>query len=330
MADIVHHILTMLCRIKCIAALHSKRIYHYCNKCGPICIKCKRNSIYLAFAYLCHKCNKSFCLHHYQMPIHCNIIYYTTHPRHIVFFNKTTQLKTTIVLSADLPQSTDSISYGGRIFIIGGYTSGVSDVVYEVNILTKKFIKKSPMLCKKYAHSLCISNNEIYSIGGFQQTNIDDCQKYNVAKNKWTQLPHLNFTRDFSAAFSFNNKKVYSLGGHSTAGILNSMESVCVSAPVSWENEVISNAFASRYGLHAIQISNSEVLVFGGGIESYKMKINNSIMIKECANMVSSDLFYESVAPVYDGKNVYGVDSGGNIHIYSIKKDSWSIITKMK
>jgi len=50
------------------------------------------------------------------------------------------------------------------------------------------------MLCCKDEISLCHDDTFIYAIGGQDRLggDMDDCQKYNVAADKWVQLPQLN------------------------------------------------------------------------------------------------------------------------------------------
>ena len=261
-------VLTFLCRTMCIENCeHVKKIYVKCKKgCSWICQWCGSNSKALKYAYYFQIGNPYciiHCLSHKHIIHHCqyygyNVTLYDIKSKLLSLF-KTNQ-KT---------RDCDSISFHNRIFILGSYQA--SRDVFEIDIKTHEMKSKAPMLIAKRCYTLCIAQKHIYSIGGYDDSTwIANCEKYSIHLNKWKLLPNLQQTRHFCAAFSFNDKEIYALGGYGhigtngKSGSSNSMEKLIIRSPFHWEYISILNPFSPRYCIHVIQISKNNVLVFGG------------------------------------------------------------------
>jgi len=194
-----------------------------------------------------------------------NIIHYWSNGGNkLTICNLPTKTKSTFIFANNFCTDADSISYQNKIFIIGG--NAPSDQTYEIDYKSLILLAKSPMLKKKWAHALCIACEEIYSIGGWECTWSANCQKYTISSNKWNSLPNLLSDAHRNAAFSFNEKEVYSLGGRHSGGCgyLNTIERLSIVNPLCWEIVNMQNAFSPRESIHAIQITVKDVLVFGG------------------------------------------------------------------
>ena len=70
------------------------------------------------------------------------------------------------------------------------------------------------MIHAKGSTALCKDDYFIYAIGGTSYgPPCTDCEKYDVANDKWAQLPNLQQGKSGGAAIVFNNKYIYAIGG---------------------------------------------------------------------------------------------------------------------
>ena len=207
--------------------------------------------------------------------------------------------------------------------------SDLSGELNEVDLTSKKLIPRAKMLTPKRDHSLAIYNGEIYSIGGFDSHPMVDCAKYIVATDTWTKLPNLNIARSCCASFVFDTE-IYALAGYSL-DYTNSMEKMSLSSPLKWEMVAFKDPFKERSMLHAMQISSSEVLVFGGCcVEGKALNevftlcfTESNIVFEKAENLPSACLFCNTSAPVCDGYRMYAMDSMGGLNGYSLKCKGW-------
>ena len=157
--------------------------------------------------------------------------------------------------------------------------------------------------------------DEIYSLGGATDDLIlSKCEKYSIALNKWTSLPNLHTGRCDCAAFSFNDAQIFCVGG-CNKNLLNSMEKLNLLKPSKWSYVKIKNVFSERIAIHAFQISNNEVIVFGGeSNECFLLKIDDGIVCKKIVNLATSCEceFVCTASPVCYGKHIYGIDNKNN------------------
>ena len=98
--------------------------------------------------------------------------------------------------------------------------------------------------------------------------------------------------------------------------------SIQLSNPLKWDH--------ARTHVNAIQISNNEVLVFGGfseKCESFILLIMESIVTcTRDADLEKGANFSYSSAPIFNGEEVFAGDSSRNINIYSLNEKKWKVI----
>ena len=100
-----------------------------------------------------------------------------------------------------------------------------------------------------------------------------------------------------------------------------------------WEYVNVSNMFSARWGVHGIQISENEVIVFGGSdyshsskMECYVLRMMGDVSCKRLCDLVEGSAFNECASPVFDGSYVYGSDNNRRLHIYSVANGEWEMI----
>ena len=314
-------LLDYLCRTTCISVCHTKKKYPKCKKgCEWICSLCKSYSKLLSYAYV-DPYSKPRCFFHFlALPI---IHYWKGNT--ITIYNPITQSKSVIQFDVDFGIQADSISYHLRIYIIGaGKRSRDS---YKIIVNTQHAHKISPIIQPKYYSTLCLLNEEIYSIGGYSSNKwLSNCQKYSIISDCWHSLPNMQCERGAPAVFSFPKKFIYSVFGYNGYNV-NSVEKLKIGC-LQWELVVICGEITARHAIHAIHIHSNKVIVFGGGCtskETYMLEIGDTITSR-LMKQSSGGEFDCCTAPIGTGKYVYGVDSQRKIHVYSIKDDNWDCI----
>ena len=251
------------CRIICHVKGHTQKSSYKCRQCGLICNQCKQYVSYLNYIYILS--HNSYCLLHYQSTFSSIIHYWSLQGKSITIYDPNTSEKKTIQLSRPINSDANSISFCHLIYLLGGY-GPITDDVFELNILTKNFVQKHPMPQKKCGLGLCIAYSAIYVVGGYDNTWRSDCQKYSMYKNKWQDLPNLINKRAHLAAFSVNGEQVFALGGYDGVNELGTIESIRVANPRKWNLvnlKDLKNIFLGKCGMYGVQISSTEVLVFG-------------------------------------------------------------------
>ena len=231
----------------------------------------------------------------------------------LIVFDINSKAKTNYELKlARFEPNSNSIYLEGKIYAIGGFIT--SKNVYVVNFKALTLHRKADMIKGKCAHTLCNARRYIYAIGDMNESK-SDCQKYSVANDKWSTLPHLQEGRYYCAAFSFKNAEVYAAYGHNDSFLyVSTIEKINIANPNKWHYINVANPITPRNGMNAIQIDDTKVLIYGG--KNKKGKSNGSyilsfsdrgIVCNQSACLMSSNQFIEGPTPVFDGVNVYAV-----------------------
>ena len=196
-------LLRFICRVECNLRHHCRRRTAYCHKgCSWICNQCQQYSRNLEYIYKFEEYDQTYCIMHGLI---CSVIF-TWNGNIVKIFDTTTRkYKPSITLDKFINNSSDTIAFGNRIFVMG-HDEPLSGDTYEISLKLSKLIERTAMLCAKYYHTLCISKAQIYSIGGCVNNGIRDCEKYSIHDDKWIMLPQLQTPRYVCAAFVFNGK----------------------------------------------------------------------------------------------------------------------------
>ena len=120
-------------------------------------------------------------------------------------------------------------THEGRIIISGGGEPGKarkSCYEYSNSILHTK----NDMLFERRAHTMTELldddfNSYIYAIGSSLPTqSMDKCEKYDLLRDKWTQLPDLSTKRNFHSSIAFKNRYIYVVAGFNGGQRTNMIE----------------------------------------------------------------------------------------------------------
>lgn len=77
-------------------------------------------------------------------------------------------------------------------------------------------VKKSMSQMRK-EHAAVINDSIVYVMGGYdgvQNTFLNSCEVYNIAKNEWTYFAPMNISKCAFSACVVNKKFIYTFGGY--------------------------------------------------------------------------------------------------------------------
>jgi hypothetical protein len=243
----------------------------------------------------------------------------------VTLYNPINKSKSTVDLNIKINSCADSISYGSRIFIMGG---NLIDNTYEVDISNKSLTNKEKMGIAKYCHTLCSNKEFIYSIGGIDGIEPDihsltDCEKYNVVADAWQKLPNIGTARA-KCAVAMLNGCIYAFGGiNYQLGVLNSLEKF----DSKWDVLKIDFPPSPRDNIHSIGVSNSQILLIGGCCcklyrDCYILNITNSeVKCNRTYDLEIDACFFNCSSPVLLKNKIYAVDFQRRIHVISCAGD---------
>ena len=184
------------------------------------------------------------------------------------------------------------------------------------------------MKSQRRGHRLCLKGHFIYSIGGYDgAVHLNSCEKYDLNKDEWADLPNMNSPRYTFACF-MHLTSIMAFGGNTSTGDINSMEKLEINSQ-SWMKIYVKNPPSPRCHFLGICIDQNSALIFGsntssGQRECYKFVINGTNV--ECCkgnDLASQGDFYFSSSPILNDSKVYAADYGRAIHICDIKNEKW-------
>ena len=177
---------------------------------------------------------------------------------------------------------TTASAVNGKLYVIGGFTSGMWTPVnstYEYDPKKNKWTDKAKMPTKRGALAAAVINNQIYVIGGsnrkiFNLVNTSALEVYDPLKNTWKRLAPLPTPRDHLTA-SPVDKKLYAIGGRIDLNFDNNLDINEVYDPKTNHWTKLAPLLTKRSGITS-QVLNNKILVFGGESSSGTFKKNEA------------------------------------------------------
>ena len=166
---------------------------------------------------------------------------------------------------------------GGRIYTIGGQTTGTGDpvpTVEEYNIATNAWnpIPPTPMPTARSRMGVTTAKNgNVYVIGGNSPddvTTIDTVEEYNPATNSWSPLKPMNEgPRHVLGAVTGSDKKIYAIGGvaGSNQSALGTVEAYDFETK-NWTTRKSMNI--ARWGMSVVATDDGKIYAIGWDIDS--------------------------------------------------------------
>ena len=125
----------------------------------------------------------------------------------------------------DFPDNASIICIGKYLYVFGGKQSR-SACIIDLESLKQKSLPH--MAHKKMYMALCYSDSCIYHIGGVKESiGICECNKYNIMKKKWEEVPNLKAPR-YNASCGRIGRNLYAIGGENKLGIVYVFEKLAL------------------------------------------------------------------------------------------------------
>ena len=220
-----------------------------------------------------------------------------------------------------------------RFFICGGYNKA-SQLQSTFYIKNGVFQQKEDMFYKREDHSLVLSSplRQIYVLAGNGPNGLlNQCEKFSLDNEKWTKIPPLNRENEEAAAVLHNSRFIHYFG----TKLIKEFEVLDLfEEETGWKLMKLTaqpEEFCGNSGLAGIQISEKEILLFGGeSNNSFIFHSEKLAVVKYKSLKQKSEFRYPIINPLIFDKNVYAVDKGGLIHTIPIENGEWKIIGKIK
>jgi Galactose oxidase, central domain/Kelch motif len=155
---------------------------------------------------------------------------------------------------------------GGRLYIVGGYTSGLSNPTNEVWSLgpgEATWTRAADMATRRGALATAAANGKLVAIGGVDETGaVLRTTEIFTSGAGWSAGPDLRITREHLGAAGVGDK-VYAIAGRNADGATTSVESLLV-GDRQWKDEPALHD--ERSGIGAATTSSGRICNGGGEV----------------------------------------------------------------
>ncbi|XP_077295330.1 kelch-like protein 12 [Arctopsyche grandis] len=156
----------------------------------------------------------------------------------------------------------------GQVFVFGGRFDVDADVLNSserYDPTSNSWTLLAPMLTKRTNHEIAAIANEIYIIGGRQnsENRLNTMEVYNINQNIWTVAPPMSEKRSSFAVVALGDH-IYAIGGHNGKSTINSVERFDVKSQ-TWT--YVKEYPESSHGQKAVAL-NDKIICVGGSYSS--------------------------------------------------------------
>jgi hypothetical protein len=174
-----------------------------------------------------------------------------------------TALTHTFISESSLCESPD----GNLFFTGGGY--GASSKVVCIDPITNAVTPKPPMMTARYGHGSVFDGGFLYVIGGYNDTRLAECERYDTLHNHWQPIPPLPHASNAHTAIVCGyTRRIYTLGGHDGSDLDLIQEFELESQ--TWKLLEVKLPFKSR-DIPCFRVKNQALIYFiqGGALHSF-------------------------------------------------------------
>ena len=260
--------------------------------------------------------------------------------------NPSIAFKITKYLNCELPNDCAIAITNTSVFISGGFNESYKEIsifsyTFQIEANGNLMIKNN-MLTPRYKHSfISVDDNTLYAIAGCVDDGItNSCEMYSINKDVWTSIPSLNKKRCCPGLCQFNQKILYAFYGFDNRKYAT-IESTIEKFEIAYINSswIILNVKVMKEicNFGVMQISNHEILLFGGALVNYKTSISHLQLLKDCYILdIEKDKLSEisikiscpdefvGVQPIYCDGLMIALGRTGCVHLYDISGNRWN------
>lgn len=133
----------------------------------------------------------------------------------------------------------ESELYNGKIYTIGGYSSGVRVGTVDIyDIKTNTWSQGTDMPTGRDIFATEVYNGKIYAIGGYNSGALDKVEIYNIATDSWSDGPTMIEGR-YQIETARYGRKIYAIGGEDSTKTKTGAVDVLTLEELSIEEEAI-------------------------------------------------------------------------------------------
>jgi hypothetical protein len=155
---------------------------------------------------------------------------------------------------------------GGRLYIVGGYTGGLSDPtsdVFSIGPGESSWVPEPGMATRRGALATAASSGKLVAVGGVDENgNVLTSTEIFTPGVGWSPGPRLNTPREHLAA-AVAGDKVYAIAGRNGSGTKRSVESLIVGTD-QWNSE--PPVHDARSGIGAATTASGRMCTGGGEV----------------------------------------------------------------
>ncbi len=273
------------------------------------------------------------------------VMYYFAFPSKFHLLHLETRERAEYQSSAKISSYVGIVFAGRTLYFSGGYENNCYsrmfrglEVDFPHGMVTKERVLKS-MGTGRTAHKLlAIDDSTLLAIGGMNEGTgrklqcLAVTERYDIARDEWSQGPMLNVARSLPGAIAMYGDSVYVFCGWNHAeGYLASIE---VAGPDRWTLIKLVKGMPAVASPGAVQISQDEMLVFGGNTAEgeassacFRVAVeteNKPPTVTEAGRLAERDAFGASAQVLFWGK-IWAVGWGRHsLHKYALDKKDWS------
>lgn len=245
----------------------------------------------------------------------------------------------------------DSVQVKNHIYFTGGgmpptdtHGEQFFDKAVEIIITgdDSKVEELPSMNVRRSNHTLvAVGDKQLYAIGGCNtKAEIPACEEYDIEGRKWRGCASLNEKKMWVSVCVFNARHLYAFGGSTNLKPKESALIECLDTQDKgakmWTKVELSagkDLWPRCFFVGCLQIEPNSIMLFGGLVNSNEVD-DTYYFDPETRSMTKGqrlerrDAFYRT-KPGINGKEMMIVGSNeGDMHIYSIADQKWSLIKK--
>ena len=181
-----------------------------------------------------------------------------------------------------------TLNYNGRFYLSGGFQ--YPKAFFRLNYNAKKLVQLSDMPSGHKYHRMIGINDNIFSVSGFKNKNVE---KYEISKNAWIPLCPLEVSFSWPGLVLNENKYLYVFGG--LCEIVNSDNKRIYKMDISsndnkWQGiDINSNLPKIPFYSGLVQLSDKNILLLGGKFSSIENNMDKCFKFDLASNSFNQD-----------------------------------------
>eukprot|EP01022_Parablepharisma_sp_SALTPOND_P016911 TRINITY_DN2590_c0_g1_i1.p1 TRINITY_DN2590_c0_g1~~TRINITY_DN2590_c0_g1_i1.p1 ORF type:complete len:583 (+),score=20.74 TRINITY_DN2590_c0_g1_i1:92-1750(+) len=224
------------------------------------------------------------------------------------------------------------------LYITGGWLADkYRGDTYEYSLSRGKITKKASMKVPRRSHAGTFCKMPIVCGGENSEGHLNACEMFDYSKNVWLALPPLNEKKSYCSATNLGDTRIYVFGGYTYVnGVQKKFDTIefldFLEEPIVWKvlKLVKKSPWTARQDAGCIQISDEEILIFGGYDGNSKkdsMILNTDTGIMEqTGSLPSEDRFYQRNPKTIKEKVFAMGGTVGNLWVFDIKTHKWACL----